>query len=103
MIHKSLAARIIGFIASLIFTVTAFLIVLHPDFFHLSVRIDLIFILILALLQFIAQSICFLNVWGEKGPRWNFVLFLSTLTMILIIVIGTIWIMNHLDYHMMVH
>jgi cytochrome o ubiquinol oxidase subunit IV len=101
MSHKTLAARIIGFVGSLIFTVVAFLIVVRPDFFHVGVSRDILFILILAVLQFITQSICFLNVWGEKGPRWNLVIFVSTMSMVLLIIVFTIWIMNHLNYNMM--
>ncbi len=102
MIHKTLTARLIGYIASLIFTATAFLIVAYPEYFYVSVQWDIVLILILALLQFITQSICFLNVLGEKGPRWNLVLYISTIGMIFIVVVGTIWIMHHLNYHMTV-
>ena len=99
--HKTLTSRIVGFVASLVFTAVAFLIVVRPDFFHFGAGMDLVAIYILAVLQFIAQSICFLNVLGEKGPRWNLVVFLSTLSIVLIIIVFSIWIMNHLDYNMM--
>jgi cytochrome o ubiquinol oxidase subunit IV len=101
MSHKSLSARIIGYTASLIFTLTAFFMILRPDFFHSNTQIAIIVIFVLALLQASTQAICFLNVIGEKGPRWNLVIFISTLSMILIIVIGTMWIMHHLNYRMM--
>ena len=100
MTHRTLSARVIGYVASLIFTVTAFLIVYRPDFFHVGVKWDIALVLILAILQFIAQSICFLNVWGEKGPRWNLLIFISTISVIFIIIVGSIWIMDHLDYNM---
>ncbi len=99
--HKTLISRLIGFISSLVFTLIACLIVLYPDFFHAGKRFDIFFLLILAVLQFIAQSICFLHVLEEKGPRWNLVVFLSTVSFVLIIVVFSIWIMNHLDYNMM--
>jgi cytochrome o ubiquinol oxidase operon protein cyoD len=99
--HKSLATRCIGFIVSLIFTMVAFIIVMVPDFLHLKMTTNVLFLLLLAVLQFVTQSICFLNILDEKGPRWNLVVFLSTLTMVLIIIIGSIWIMDHLDCHMM--
>jgi len=99
--HKSLIARLVGFFASILLTATAFLIVINPDFFNLGMRMDILLILILALLQFVVQAICFLNVWGEKGPRWNLIIFASTLSIIIIIVVGAMWIMDHLNYNMM--
>lgn len=99
--HKSLASRIIGFISSLVLTLIAFLIFMRPDFFHQGLRFDLVLVLILALLQFTVQSICFLTIFDETGPRWNLVVFLSTLSIVLVIIVFTIWVMNHLNYRMM--
>lgn len=101
MHSKSLAARVIGFVASLILTLTAFLIFFHPEFFHVEMKMNIIFIFVLALLQSSVQSIFFLNILGEKGPRWNLVVFASTISIIIIIIVGSIWIMNHLNYNMM--
>ena len=98
--HKTLTARLIGFIASLLLTLTTFLIVFNPEFFHLRGEMNIATIFILAILQALVQAICFLNIWGEKGPRWNLVIFVSTISIILIIILGSVWIMNHLDYNM---
>jgi cytochrome o ubiquinol oxidase subunit IV len=101
MHSKSLLARIIGFASSLILTLIAFLIFFHPDFFRLDSKMNILLVFILALLQSSMQSICFLNILSEKGPRWNLVVFASTLSIIVIIIVGSIWIMNHLNYNMM--
>ena len=101
MSHKTLTARLVGFFSSIVFTVTAFLIVAFPHYFGFSLGMNIVMLFLLAILQFIAQSICFLNVLGEEGFRWNLILYLSTLAMILIIVLFSIWIMNHLNYNMM--
>jgi cytochrome o ubiquinol oxidase operon protein cyoD len=37
----------------------------------------------------------------EKKPYWGSFSFLFTLLIILIVVIGSIWIMNHLNYNLM--
>ena len=87
--------------ASLILTGAAFLIVINPEFFRLDVKMAINIILVLALLQFVVQSIFFLNLLSEKGPRWNLVVFASTLSVLIIIIAGSIWIMNHLNYNMM--
>jgi cytochrome o ubiquinol oxidase operon protein cyoD len=99
-LHNSLTARIIGFASSLLLTGTAFWVIIRPSFFYLEVKEAAVAILILACLQAVAQSIFFLNILGEKGPRWNLVIFASTLSIILIIVLGSLWIMHHLDYRM---
>lgn len=100
-LHKSLTSRVIGFVASLILTLLAFFIVMRPEFFHLSVHTTIIAIFIIGFIQFLVQSTCFLNIWSEKGPRWNLIIFISTMSMIIIIIVGSIWIMNHLNYNMM--
>ncbi len=99
--HKTLVSRIVGFVASLILTLTAFFIIFRPDFFHTEMRMTVAVLFILAILQFIVQSICFLNVWGEKGPRWNLLIFVSTISIVIIIVVFSIWVMDHLNYNMM--
>jgi len=98
--HKTLISRVIGFLASLMLTLTAFLIIFYPNFLHLKIRAAIIVIFILAILQAIFQSICFLNVLSEKGPRWNLVIFVSTISIIIVIIVFTIWVMNHLNYNM---
>jgi len=100
-VHKTLVSRVIGFVSSLILTLLSFLIFTHLDFFHLGIGLDVVTVFVLAVLQFIFQSICFLNVCSETGPRWNLVVFVSTLSIVLIIIIFSIWVMNHLNYNMM--
>jgi cytochrome o ubiquinol oxidase operon protein cyoD len=101
MRQKTLLLRFIGYAASLILTLSAYLIIVHPDFFHLEIRAAIVIIFILALLQSNIQLIFFLDLWREKGPRWNLAFFVSTLGIITLIIAGSIWIMNHLNYNMM--
>jgi len=99
--HTTLASRLIGFAASLLLTLAAFFIIIHPEFFHWGMQGTILAILTLAVLQFAVQSICFINLWSEKGPRWNLIVFISTISIILVIIIGSLWIMNHLNGNMM--
>lgn len=93
--------RLIGLISSLIFTLSAYFIILDPERFHLSKDAAITVILILAVLQAMAQSIFFLHVLSEKKPRWNLLIFLSTISVVIIIVAFSIWIMDHLNANMM--
>lgn len=99
--HLSLKSRLFGFAASLILTLAAFAMIVRPDFFHLELKSTICIIFVFALFQSLIQSICFLNLWNEKRPRWNLVVFASTIFIIIIIIAGSIWIMNHLNYNMM--
>jgi len=98
---KPLAFRITGLVGSLLLTLGAYLLIIDPGFFYLTKETAIIAIVILAALQAMIQFIFFLNVWREKGPPWNLGVFISTISIILIIVIFSIWIMHHLDYNMM--
>jgi cytochrome o ubiquinol oxidase subunit IV len=101
MQQEILSFRIIGFIASLIFTMATYFVVMDPEFFHLDIRTAIIMIFIFAVLQFMVQFIFFLDLWREKGPPWNLGVFVSTLSIIIIIIFFSIWIMDHLNYNMM--
>lgn len=98
---KQLTLRIIGFVASLILTLIAFWIIVNPALFHLQKGPAIWAIIILALIQSVVQSIFFLKLLDEKGPPWHLGVFISTLSIIFVIVFFSIWIMNHLNYNMM--
>ena len=96
--HKTLSSRIIGYVLSLLLTAMAVLIAAYPESFPIAAIWSLF---ALAIAQFAVQSTCFLHVFSEKGPRWNLVVFISTLSIVLLIIVFTIWVMHHLDYNMM--
>jgi cytochrome o ubiquinol oxidase operon protein cyoD len=88
---------ILGFVLSILLTLAAYFIVVN----RLLTGWDLMLVVaILALIQFCVQLIFFLHLDHEKGPRWNFTVFLSTIGVVLIVIIGSLWIMNNLNYHM---
>jgi cytochrome o ubiquinol oxidase subunit IV len=55
----------------------------------------------LALIQGAIQLFYFLDLGKEEKPRWNLIVFLCTLLIIFIIVAGSLWIMYHLNYNLM--
>ncbi len=99
MNQKALKLRIIGFVASLLLTLSAYWILVSPESF--SAKTTIVTLLILAVLQGAVQAVCFLHLSMEKKARWNFAIFVSTISIIIVIIIGSIWIMNHLNYNMM--
>ena len=96
---KVLSAKpyVFGFVASLAFTLGAYFSITH----HLFARRELIVLItVLALAQFITQLVFFLHLLEERGPRWKLLVFFSMIGVVLILVVGSLWIMNNLNYHM---
>jgi cytochrome o ubiquinol oxidase operon protein cyoD len=54
-------------------------------------------------LQIIVQLFLFIHLNAETKPRWNTIVFLFMILIVAIVVIGSIWIMHHLNYNMMPH
>lgn len=98
--HYNLSSRVTGFLASLMLTLVAYFIILTPSFFNLDIHAAVLIIFSLALLQSLVQLIFFIDVWNEKGWIWNLGVFISTASIIFIIIFFSIWIMNHLNYNM---
>ena len=99
--RASLKSYLIGFALSIALTLVAFFVAVRPEFFRLGTVGIIATILILAIAQLFVQLIFFLHLANENGPRWKLAAFISTVGIVLIIVIGAIWIMNHLNYNMM--
>lgn len=89
-------AYIIGFVLSIITTLAAYFITVK----RLWNADALIYIILsLAVVQLIVQIVFFLHI--GRGSRWKAISFYFMLFVVLIIVIGTIWIMHNLNYNMM--
>lgn len=96
--HGTLKSYVMGFIASLILTAASFLmVIMRPLTGHL-----LIYTLIsLALAQAIFQLIFFMHVGQEPKPRWETLMFYFMILVLLIIALGSIWIMYDLNDRVM--
>lgn len=94
----SLNGYLFGFFISLFLTLSSYFLVtermLQP--WHTKLVISA-----LALAQALVQLVFFLHMGQEKSPYWNLQTFLFMLGVLLIIVLGTLWIMYNLDYQMM--
>lgn len=100
MSHKSPSLRsyIIGFVLSVCLTLVAFYVVANSSFSGWSLTY---FIMLLAVIQLAIQLICFLHLRAEAEPRWNLLIFDFMLIVLVILVFGSLWIMQHLNYHTM--
>jgi cytochrome o ubiquinol oxidase operon protein cyoD len=88
---------------SLILTLIAFALVRrHINSHHLSPSDSFMLgaLAVLAITQLFVQLTFFLHLDRESKPRWNLQVFLFMLIILLIIVVGSLWIMSNLDYRM---
>jgi cytochrome o ubiquinol oxidase operon protein cyoD len=95
--HGSLFAYISGYVLSIALTLLAYLLV-KP---HVLGRYDLIIaVASLAMVQLVVQLVFFLHLSQESRPRWRLQAFLFMIMVVAIVVVGSVWIMHNLNYHM---
>jgi cytochrome o ubiquinol oxidase subunit IV len=105
-LHRTHSIRtyVTGFLVSLVLTLAAFVLVntyTHGAPLWLSKNLAVAGVLTLAILQLIAQLYFFLHLGYERSPRWYGFVFVFSFLIVLIIVIGSLWIMDNLMYNMM--
>lgn len=98
--HASLRSYITGFVLSLLLTVAAYVSVVNEI---VTGQTLVIAIVGLAVAQLLVQLIFFLHLGREEKPRLNLTVFAFMLLVVGIIVIGSLWIMDNLNYNMMPH
>ena len=87
---------IIGFILSVAATLIAYFFVVN----HLWPKEMLTYIVLgIAVVQLVIQAVFFLHI--GRGSRLKLVTFLFAILVVLVIVVGSLWIMHNLDYNMM--
>ncbi len=95
---------IFGFVGSLILTMLAYLLVSSQ-----SMSMGQLFnpaglivgLAIIAVVQLFVQLFFFLHLGQESRPRWNLLGFGFAAIVVIIVVVGSLWIMNNLNYNMM--
>ncbi|MDE2025286.1 MAG: cytochrome C oxidase subunit IV family protein [Patescibacteria group bacterium] len=101
--HGSVFSYLVGFLLSIIITLAAYIpVYIHQTSTHevFSLAFLIPFVLILAFVQLTVQLWFFLHIGKESGPRWNLAFFVSTFGLVLLVVIMSVWIMNHLNTNM---
>ena len=95
--QKTLKSYLLGLGLSLLFTFLAFALVgkhlLPNQYIYITIAI-------LAVCQLIAQVFCFLRLNTSPKGRWNLMPFIFTIVIVLVLVIGSLWIMFNLNYNM---
>lgn len=92
----STGSYIVGFVMSLILTLTAYILVAKR---HQSNHTLIILVIILSISQLLVQLVFFLHLGRESKPRWNLIVLSFAALIVGILVLGSLWIMNNLNYH----
>lgn len=96
--YGNFKSYVIGFAVSILLTLAAFILVGQKLFAGWTLGI---IVAILGFIQATIQLMLFFNLTREAKPRWNMVIFLFMLLIVLIVVLGSIWIMENLNYNLM--
>lgn len=87
---------IVGFVLSVVATLIAYFFVVN----HLWPKEMLMYVVLgIAVVQLIIQAVFFLHI--GRGSQLKLVTFIFAILIVLIVVVGSVWIMNNLDYTMM--
>lgn len=93
-----ISSYIAGFALSLALTLCAYVIVTQNTYGKTGI---ITAVSVLAVTQFIVQMLFFMHLGHEQGPRWRLLALAFMTGVVLIIVLGSLWIMDNLNYNMM--
>jgi cytochrome o ubiquinol oxidase operon protein cyoD len=96
--RDALFSYVTGFALSILLSFIPYVMVTEQMFGRLSLVIGVTFF---AVAQLVVQVVFFLHLPAKKKPYWNIVVFVYTLLIVAFLVIGSLWIMYHLNYNMM--
>lgn len=96
MLAKQQKTYIIGFLISVVLTLVSFWSI-GSD--RVNGNAAIVVILGLGVAQLAVQLIFFLHLAHEDKPRWNNIAFQFAAMVVVIIVLGSMWIMQNLSYH----
>lgn len=96
--HGTLKSYVIGFLSSFVLTLISFGLVVTKS---VAGPFLVYTLAALALFQACIQLIFFLHVGQEAKPRWETLIFLFMILILLVIVVGSLWVMNDLNDRVM--
>lgn len=97
--HGTLKSYTIGFVLSVILTAIPFWLVMN-DVIADSATTAIV-VLVFAAVQIVVHMIYFLHMNTESEGGWNMLALIFTIMLVAITLIGSIWVMYHLNTNMM--
>ncbi len=96
--NRSYKPQFLGFVSSILITIATYRIVIDNE---LSDFLLLLTIFGFAIAQALIQLFFFLHLGLWSKPHWAMISFLFTVMVIVIVIGGSLWIMNNLNYDLM--
>lgn len=96
--HGSLHSYVTGFLLSVLLTAVPFALVMSGA---VSASVAVPTALVLGVAQMIVHLIYFLHMNGSSGYAWNAAALVFTVIIVAIVVVGSLWVMYHLNTNMM--
>ncbi|RYD67866.1 MAG: cytochrome o ubiquinol oxidase subunit IV [Sphingomonadales bacterium] len=96
--HGSRRTYLIGFLLSVVLTAVPFWLVMSGA---LAPQITGTVIVLLAVVQILVHTVCFLHVNTRSEGGWTLMAYAFTAVMVLIVIAGSLWIMFHINSNMM--
>ncbi|MEX3605883.1 MAG: cytochrome o ubiquinol oxidase subunit IV [Burkholderia sp.] len=98
--HGTLSSYLVGFVLSVILTAASFGAVLGG--WLASTTTMVIALAVLAAVQIVVHLIFFLHMnTSSSGQRWNLTAFVYTVLTVMILIVGSLWIMHNVSINMM--
>ncbi|RMX07862.1 cytochrome o ubiquinol oxidase subunit IV [Corticibacter populi] len=99
--HGTFKEYVIGFVLSVILTVIPFWLVMADVLDSKTATVA--WILGLAVVQILVHMVFFLHMNTKSEHGWIFLSLIFTVIVLVIALVGSLWVMNHLDANMMPH
>jgi len=96
--HGSVKEYVLGLILSIVLTAIPFGLVMSGT---LGEVLTITIILLCAVGQVLVQLIFFLHMNGSSEQAWNTMSAIFVVVLVAILIVGSIWIMQHLDHNML--
>ena len=96
---SSLRSYILGFALSAILTAISFRLVMGG--IPVSNQVTGLLVMVLAAIQIVVHMVCFLHMDFRSDDGWTMMALIFTAVLVAITLIGSIWVMYHLNVNMM--
>lgn len=97
--HGTRQSYLTGFLLSVVLTAIPFWLVM-ADVLKNTLLTSLV-IMAFAAVQIVVHMVYFLHMNTKSEGGWNFIALVFTLTLVVITLVGSIWVMYHMDKNMM--
>lgn len=95
--RRAMKSYVTGFVLSILLTLIPYFIVVN----HMFGNKGLVFAAVgFGVAQLLAQVVFFLHLSKKSKPHWNIIVFIFTILIVSILVVGSLWVMYNLNYNM---